>query len=216
MSSKKYDENCTATLCEIGYEDQVFSLTDEEEKDVKKPALLLHSCCGPCSTAVVESLVKSYQITVYYYNPNITDEKEYRKRRDVQAEFIGKFNSRIDSPDHICFIEGEYDRDEFFTVSKGMEDAPEGGVRCIECFRLRLEHTAMYAMLHGFDVFTTTLSISPHKDHESLRRIGGEIALRYGLVFLDEDFSRSYQRSVELSKLYGLYRQKFCGCDFAR
>lgn len=180
--------------------------------------LLLHSCCGPCSTAVLERLIGEYQVTVFYYNPNITDFEEYEHRKRVQKEFIDAYNSQNLLGAHIDFIEGDYDRDSFFEVAQGLESEPEGGLRCEQCFRLRLERTAQMAKKLGIHTFGTTLTVSPYKNYELITMIGTEFACKYDLDWLDRDFKKKagYQRSIEMSKEYGLYRQHFCGCDFAR
>jgi predicted adenine nucleotide alpha hydrolase (AANH) superfamily ATPase len=182
-----------------------------------KPALLLHSCCGPCSTAVVERLAPRYRVTIFFYNPNITESAEYERRRAAQLEFVKRYNASADRADILEYIEGAYEPAVFEAAARGLADAPEGGARCRVCFRLRLEKTAETAVLRGFDAFTTTLTVSPHKDYATIARIGGEISLRYRIDYLAEDFKKGdgYRRSVELSKRYGLYRQSTCGCRFA-
>jgi predicted adenine nucleotide alpha hydrolase (AANH) superfamily ATPase len=186
-------------------------------KTVEKPPLLLHSCCGPCSTAVVERLSPSYRLTVFFYNPNIYGEDEYDRRREAQLDFIRQYNGDRNAADRILFMEGPRDFDVFEAAARGLADAPEGGARCELCFRLRLEKTAETAVLNGFDAFATTLSVSPHKDYDAITRIGGELGLRYRIRYLAEDFKKQggFQRSAELSKQYRLYRQNRCGCRFA-
>ncbi len=185
--------------------------------DKRKP-LLLHSCCGPCSTAVLERLIGEFDVTVFYYNPNITDPEEYLLRKTVQKDFIKAFNAANSMGARINFIEGDYDTDSFYKVAKGLESEPEGGLRCTECFKLRLERTAKKAVELGIDTFGTTLTVSPYKNYKLITAIGENFAQMYGLSWLDRDFKKKggYQRSIELSKEYGLYRQHFCGCDFAR
>ena len=184
----------------------------------KRPKLMLHSCCGPCSTAVIERLMGEYEITIFFYNPNITDEEEYEKRRKTQIEFIEAFNEKASPEDKVIFHEGEYFPAEFFRAAKGFESEPEGGKRCTECFKLRLERTAVEAKLNGYDYFGTTLTVSPHKNYQLISEIGNELSASYGLSFLDMDFKKKagYQRSVALSKEYGLYRQNYCGCGFSK
>ena len=183
-----------------------------------KPALLLHSCCGPCSAPVIEELAYEFAVTVYFYNPNITDRDEYIKRLESQKKFIDEFNNRISRPDNVCFIEGEYDPESFLCAAIGFEEEPEGGERCRKCFRLRLEKTAETAILRGFDCFATTLSASPYKNYSAISEIGKDICARYGIGFIDRDFKKNggYQRSLELSKKYSLYRQGYCGCEFSK
>jgi predicted adenine nucleotide alpha hydrolase (AANH) superfamily ATPase len=190
---------------------------DSLEKKVDRLSLILHSCCGPCSSSVIERLAGEFNITVLYYNPCITDEEEYKKRRAAQNQFIEKFNAeRIDLPD-INFIEGPYEPGAFFEATKGHEEDPEGGQRCSICFRQRLEKAAETAAFMGFDIFGTTLTVSPHKNYEIISAIGKDIAARYGVSFLDRDFKKQdgFKRSIELSKKYNLYRQNYCGCVYS-
>lgn len=190
---------------------------DTLNKRVEKPALMLHSCCGPCSSSVIERLAGEFGITVFFYNPCITDEDEYRKRREAQIKLIEQYNrNRVDISD-IRFIEGPYEPGAFLETVRGHEEDPEGGARCSLCFKQRLEKTAQEAMLCGCDYFGTTLTVSPHKNFEIISGIGREIASRYGLSFLDRDFKKQdgFKRSIELSKKYGLYRQSYCGCEYS-
>ncbi len=188
------------------------------QETVRKPSLLLHSCCGPCSTAVVERLVDEFDVTVFFYNPCITDEEEYKRRRDSQIKFIDKFNEEKIGMTKVYFKEGEYRPTEFFKAAEGLEEEPEGGARCTVCFTQRLEKTAEAARMGGFDYFATTLTVSPHKNYKLISEIGRSIALRYGLSFLDRDFKKKdgFKRSIELSKKYELYRQDYCGCEFSK
>ena len=177
------------------------------------PRLLLHSCCAPCSSYVLEYLSQYFAITVLYYNPNIFPEEEYRKRVAEQQRLIAELPAK----NPIAFIEGRYQPEEFFAVAKGLEDVPEGGERCRKCFRLRLEETAKLASAGGYDYFTTTLSISPLKNADALNEIGQEVAEIYKVPHLPSDFKKrgGYQRSIELSREYELYRQNFCGCVYS-
>ncbi|MDR2355286.1 MAG: epoxyqueuosine reductase QueH [Clostridiales Family XIII bacterium] len=188
-----------------------------DETFAAKPALLLHSCCGPCSTAVVERLAPRYRIAIFFYNPNISDREEYEKRRAAQVDFVKRYNASTGGFDAVEYIEGAYEPAVFEAAVRGLEAVPEGGARCRVCFRLRLEKTTETAVLRGFDAFSTTLTVSPHKDYETIARIGREIGLRYRIDYLSEDFKKrdGYRRSVELAKRYGLYRQSGCGCRFA-
>ena len=188
-----------------------------DRPETKKPRLLLHSCCGPCSTSVIERLACTYQITVFFYNPNIHDTEEYEKRKKTQIQFLNQLNSSNLYEDKIDFIEGEYDPESFFEVSRGLEEEREGGARCEKCFILRLERTAVKAKTHGFDTFATTLTVSPYKNYTLIAEIGRRLAFQYGLSYLDIDFKKKdgYRRSIELSKQYGLYRQHYCGCLFS-
>ncbi len=184
----------------------------------EKPKLLLHSCCGPCSTAVVERLEPNYDMTLFFYNPNITDQEEYTLRITSQAQYLQCYNQSRTASDEVFLIEGKYDRERFLKAVEGLEAEPEGGSRCARCIFLRLEQTADEADKRGFPFFGTTLSVSSHKDHALILRLGTELAQQRGLGFLNEDFKKraGYQRSIELSKQYGLYRQNYCGCEFSR
>lgn len=195
----------------------VLNLENINDTRMIKPTILLHSCCGPCSTAVVEQLSGRYDITIFFYNPNITDKDEYEKRRTAQLDFIEKYNNRIDSRNRIAYLDGAYEPELFYMAVKGLEKEPEGGKRCTPCFQLRLEKTAETASMSGFDTFGTTLTISPYKNFELIYKLGMELGMRYGLTFLGEDFKKNggYQRSIELSKEYHLYRQHYCGCGFS-
>ncbi len=182
-------------------------------KNGKIPKLLLHSCCGPCSTYVLEYLSKYFKVTVLYYNPNIFPEEEYFKRLETQKKAISamKFKNPVD------LMEIGYEHDLFLGVSSGLEEEPEGGKRCNKCFLLRLEKTAECAKKSGYDCFTTTLSVSPHKNAELINNIGMEISEKYGVKYLVADFKKreGYKRSIVLSNEYELYRQEYCGCEFA-
>lgn len=183
-----------------------------------KNTLLLHSCCGPCSTACIERLVGTYKITVFFYNPNITEKDEYDRRKDAQIKFIEAYNEKLRDEDKVEFIEGEYLPEEFYKAALGLETEPEGGARCTECFRLRLERTAQAALRTGNTIFGTTLTVSPHKNYDLVSAIGCELANKYQIEFLDVDFKKKagFQRSIQMSKEYGLYRQNYCGCKFSK
>ncbi len=189
----------------------------EEINDSCVPTLLLHSCCAPCSTYVLEYLSKYFEITVYYYNPNIYPPEEFEYRMEEQSRFITEFMTNNPDVNPIHFVAGEYESDRFYEVSKGLENEPERGKRCTECFKLRLTESAKLAALEGFDFFTTTLSISPHKDAELLNTLGEEIAKEYGIKYLYSDFKKKggFLRSTEISKEYNMYRQDYCGCVFS-
>lgn len=188
---------------------------DEVIKGLEKtPTLLLHSCCAPCSSYVLTYLSEFFEITVFYYNPNITSEEEYRKRTEEVERLIHEL-----SPVHpIHFIEGTYEPARFLEAAKGYETDPEGGERCKKCFELRLSETAKVAAEGKYDYFTTTLTISPLKNAALLNEIGEAEAEKTGTVFLPSDFKKKngYLQSIELSKLYGLYRQDYCGCGFSK
>ena len=203
--------------CVFTNEEMGMMPADALDRKIDRMSLLLHSCCGPCSSSVIERLAGEFNITVLYYNPCITKEEEYKKRRAAQIQFIEKFNAeRIDLPD-IGFIEGPYEPGAFLELTKGHEEDPEGGQRCSLCFRQRLEKAAETAAFQGFDLFGTTLTVSPHKNFEIISAIGKDIAARYGIGFLDRDFKKQdgFKRSIELSRKYGLYRQNYCGCKFS-
>lgn len=178
-----------------------------------RPRLLLHACCGPCSSAVLEQLRRRFDITILYYNPNIWPEAEYRRRADELAAFVAHFAPEGD----VKLVEDRYLPDEFYAAARGLEEEPERGARCTRCYALRLERAAEFAAQHGFDYVCTTLSISPHKDAERLNRLGMAAAERQGVRWLPGDFKKKegYKRSLQLSSEYGLYRQDYCGCEFS-
>lgn len=193
-------------------------IVNESTENQNKEALLLHSCCGPCSTAVIERLYPDYDITVFYYNPCITDGDEYEKRKENQIKFIEEFNKTADPKDTISFLEGDYKPDDYLNHVKGFESEPEGGARCQLCFEQRLAETAEKAKSLGLNLFTTTLTVSPHKNYQVIKEIAMECAKEKGVEFLDMDFKKKagFQRSVELAKEYELYRQDYCGCQFSK
>lgn len=176
--------------------------------------LLLHSCCAPCSSYCIEYLSQYFKVTVFYYNPNISMEEEYRKRVNEQKRFIESFPAA----NPVDFIEGDYELDKFFEIARGLEHCREGSERCFKCYRLRLEKTAELAKELGYDYFTTTLSISPLKNSAKLNEIGYELGESTGVKYLLSDFKKreGYKRSTELSKQYGLYRQNYCGCVYSK
>lgn len=184
----------------------------------KKPGVLMHACCGPCSTSCVERTAEDYSLTLYYYNPNITDREEYYLRRDTLLQFLRTFNEEHRDIFTVGFLEGAYEPERFIEKALPLADEPEGGRRCELCFALRLTETAGMAKELGMEYFTTTMSVSPHKNYEKIRKLGLALQEETGVKFLDIDFKKKngFGRSVELSKKYGLYRQNFCGCDFAR
>lgn len=187
-------------------------LQELQQQDVKH--LLLHSCCAPCSSYVIEYLSRYFQITVFYYNPNISAEEEYRKRVLEQQRFIKEFPTKYP----VDFVEGDYEPRVFFDTVKGYEQCKEGGERCFLCYELRLKKTAQLAAEKGYDYFTTTLTISPLKNSVKLNEIGLRLGEEYGVPYLLSDFKKKegYKRSIELSKEYGLYRQNYCGCAYSR
>ncbi len=176
-----------------------------------KPSLLLHACCGVCSSSVLEKLNPYFKITVLYYNPNIYPEAEYQKRFTTLKELIEKMKMDIE------IMEIGYDSEKFENIAKGLEQEKEGGERCTKCFHLRLEETAIIAKEKKYDYFCTTLSVSPYKDSQKLNKIGKVLEEKYNVKYLYSDFKKKegYKRSNELSKKYGLYRQDYCGCKYS-
>ena len=184
------------------------------EKEDRIPHLLLHACCAPCSSYVLEYLAQYMQITVFFYNPNITRTEEYRKRVEEEKRLIRELPAKYP----VAFLEGSYEPDQFFEAVKGLEKEPEGGKRCEVCFKLRLEEAARIAAENGdFDFFTTSLTISPLKNADLLNEVGEAAGEKYGIPFLPSDFKKKngYKRSIELSREYDLYRQDYCGCIFS-
>lgn len=206
--------------------------------------LFLHSCCAPCSSYCLEYLRQYFEVTVFYYNPNISMPEEYRHRVEEQKRLIGELNAQADaamsqnmeemteaksggtvnaektgsSLNRISFVEGAYEPERFYEIAKGLEDCPEGGERCFACYELRLREAAQMAKEGGYDYFTTTLTISPLKNAQKLNEIGQRLAGEYGVAYLLSDFKKKggYQRSIELSREHGLYRQDYCGCVFSK
>ena len=178
------------------------------------PTLLLHSCCAPCSSAVLERLSRHFRITVFYYNPNIEPSAEYQKRTAEHKRFLTLCRDVMPAG----FRQGPYDPESFERIARGREQEREGGSRCRLCYELRLRRTAETAKREGFDYFATTLSVSPYKDAQALNEIGARLAEEYGVPYLFSDFKKKngYLRSIELSRQYGLYRQDFCGCRYSR
>ena len=189
----------------------------EMEKQINhlndKKTLLLHACCAPCSSAVLERIAEYFDITILYYNPNITEKEEYEKRLQELEKFVNEINL-----DNIKVMPGRYQPEEFFEMSKGLEQEKERGKRCYQCYKLRLEETAKIAEQQNFDFFTTTLSISPYKNSKWLNEIGVDLDKKYQPTYLYADFKKKngYKRSIELSKQYNLYRQDYCGCIYSK
>lgn len=188
---------------------------DETLKNLKGvPKLLLHVCCAPCSSYVLEYLANYFEITVFYYNPNIDTDEEYLKRKDESERFVREFKTKY--PVH--FVGLSHLQDEFNEVIKGMEEEKEGGIRCFACYKLRLEKACLYAKKNSFDYFTTTLTISPLKNSKKINEIGCELEQKYDIRYLYSDFKKKegYKRSIVLSHEYNLYRQNYCGCKYSK
>ncbi|MBO5896053.1 MAG: epoxyqueuosine reductase QueH [Clostridia bacterium] len=179
----------------------------------QKPTLLLHACCAPCSSAVLEVLAEHFDLTIFFYNPNISPKSEFDYRLEELHRLLREMNLT-----EITIISPDYDEREFFNIAKGKEELPEGGARCKDCYLLRLKKTAEYAKNGGFDYFTTTLSVSPYKNAQALNEIGCALSEEYGVKYLISDFKKGdgYKRSCQLSREYNLYRQNYCGCGFSK
>ncbi len=197
----------------VNYQKKLENLLALLVQQQRVPSLLLHACCAPCSSYVLEYLSSFFKITVFSYNPNIAPEKEYQARLTEQIRLIREMPAKYP----IGFLEGEYTPSDFYRCAQGMETLPEGGARCFACYRLRLEETARQANAGGFDYFASTLSLSPYKNAQKLNEIGQALAQIYQVAWLPNDFKKNngYQRSIELSRLYHLYRQDYCGCLFS-
>lgn len=197
------------------YQKELDKLISGIASDKGAKTLLLHSCCAPCSSYVLEYLSEYFSITLFYYNPNIYPPEEYEKRVDEQENLIKEINRKIKNK--VSFIEGKYDSDRFYEMARGLENVKEGGERCFKCYELRLREAALLAKQLKFDYFTTTLSISPMKNAHKLNEIGERLAAEYNIAHLTSDFKKKngYKRSIELSKEYNLYRQDYCGCVFS-
>lgn len=197
----------------INYQIELDKIINSIDKS-NPPRLFLHSCCAPCSSYTLEYLSNYFDITVYYFNPNISPKEEFDKRFAEQKRLINSLPAK----NPIKLVLGEYDYNDFLQIARGLENVAEGGERCFRCYRLRLESTARIAKEQGFDYFCTTLSISPLKNSQKINQIGYEVAQKYGIKWLPSDFKKreGYKRSIELSKEYNLYRQSFCGCIFSK
>ncbi len=199
---------------QINYQKELDKTIDRLQAQGRVPTLLLHACCAPCSSYVLEYLSSYFRITVLYYNPNISPRTEYEVRAAELERLIGEMETVYP----VSLVVGEYEPEKFYRMAKGLEALPEGGERCFRCYRQRLRRAAETAREGKFDYFTTTLSISPLKNAAKLNEIGLELAEEYGVEYLTSDFKKKngYQRSVELSARYHLYRQNYCGCIFSR
>ena len=207
-------KNLKGYKCMINYQKELDKLTADIENSQIRPRLLLHSCCAPCSSYVLDYLYKWFDITVYYYNPNIYPYDEYIKRKNEQLRLIKEFNLEGKKFD---FIDADYNCDTFIKLSEGLESEPEGQNRCHKCYELRLKRTAECAKEYNYDFFATTLTVSPYKNAQIINNIGAKIEAQFGVKYLYSDFKKKngYLRSIELSKQYNLYRQNYCGCMFS-
>ena len=198
----------------VNYQKELEKIILANERSGHIPSVLLHCCCAPCSSYCLEYLSRSFYVTAFYYNPNITDEQEYRKREEELKRLIG----RQPYLNEVRFAGGTYEKELFFAAARGLEAVPEGGERCFRCYELRLAETARLAAEGQYDYFTTTLTISPLKNAEKLNETGMRLSDEYGVKWLPSDFKKrgGYQRSIELSGEYGLYRQNYCGCVYSR
>ena len=197
----------------MNYQKELDRLLERLKSEERVPRLLLHSCCAPCSSYVLEYLNRYFEITVFYYNPNIYPESEYTKRIWEQQELI----SRMPFLRPESFLAGPYDQERFYEMARGLEHVKEGGERCLKCYELRLSEAARMAVKTEADYFTTTLSISPLKNADRLNEIGMRLGEEYGVPYLPSDFKKKngYKRSIDLSREYDLYRQDYCGCEFS-
>lgn len=192
------------------FDRQMDKIINTLAKEGKKPKLLMHACCAPCSTSCIERVNDKFDLTVFFYNPNMDTKEEYSRRAEEEIKLCKELK--------IKYVVEEYNSSEFYTAVRGHEEDAEGGNRCKICFNLRLEKTAKFAKEEGFDYFTTTLTVSPLKNASLLNEVGKECEEKYGISFLPSDFKKKngYLRSIQLSKEYNLYRQNYCGCVFSR
>ncbi len=198
----------------INYQKELEKIIDFHVEKNEVPTLLLHACCAPCSSYVLEYLSQYFKIDILFYNPNISSPDEYQHRAEELIRLIGEMNFKHP----VTPVIETYHPDEFYRYIEGLEQCPEGGERCFKCYELRLTHTADIASKKHYDYFTTTLSISPLKNAEKLNSIGRKLENQYHVRYLYSDFKKKngYKRSVELSGKYRLYRQNFCGCRFSK
>jgi len=198
----------------INYQHQLDRIIETNKREDITPSLLLHSCCAPCSSYTIEYLSKYFKITVLYYNPNISSAEEYEKRKSEQIRLIHS----MPTDNEVEIMDCDYNPKEFFDIAKGYEQCKEGYERCFRCYRLRLNKTALEAKKNNFDYFCTTLSISPLKNAQKINEIGFDIEKEIGVKWLPSDFKKreGYKRSIELSHIYHLYRQNYCGCVYSK
>lgn len=198
----------------MNYQLELEKIIDENQKLNRVPTLLLHACCAPCSSYVLEYLSNYFKITVFYYNPNITPYEEYQKRIEEVKNLIKQIPTKYP----VSLIEGQYENEIYEQMIRGKEEEKEGGSRCYLCYQLRMKMTAKLAKEQQFDYFTTTLSISPYKNANWINEIGKKLEQEFNIPYLYSDFKKKggYQRSIELSKKYKLYRQDYCGCIYSK
>ena len=196
------------------YQKELEKLIEQQQREGVKPSLLLHSCCAPCSSYVLEYLAPYFNICDFYYNPNISPKQEYEDRKEELVRLIKEMGLSAE----VTFLEGTYQPEDFFAMAKGLENLPEGGERCFKCYEMRLRESAKIAKEQGAEYFGTTLTISPLKNAQKLNELGERLAEEYGVKYLPSDFKKKngYKRSVELSAQYELYRQNYCGCVFSK
>lgn len=198
----------------MNYQKKLDEILEELKGNEKVPTLLLHACCAPCSSYVLEYLSNYFKITIYYYNPNIYPVDEYTRRINELKEFVKVFKTK----NEVSFKEEEYKIEAFYKSVKGLEKLGERSERCYNCYKFRMERSAIYAKENNYDYFTTTLSISPYKNSNWINEIGALLEEKYGIKYLYSDFKKrnGYKRSLELSKIYNLYRQSYCGCVYSK
>lgn len=198
----------------MNYHKKMEDIIEENKKNNLVPTILLHSCCAPCSSHVIDVLSKHFNITILYYNPNIEPYEEYLKRKEEEIRFIKEYNNT----NRLDIIDCDYDNEKYHELVKGLEDCKEGGNRCFKCYRMRLEYTAIKAKELNYDYFGTTLTVSPYKNSQKLNEIGEELENKYNIKYLYSDFKKNngYKHSIEMSKEYNLYRQNYCGCIYSQ
>ena len=198
----------------MNYQKKMEDIIEENKKNNLVPTILLHSCCAPCSSHVIDVLSKHFNITILYYNPNIEPYEEYLKRKEEEIRFIKEYNNT----NRLDIIDCDYDNEKYHELVKGLEDCKEGGNRCFKCYRMRLEYTAIKAKELNYDYFGTTLTVSPYKNSQKLNEIGEELEKIYNIKYLYSDFKKNngYKHSIEMSKEYNLYRQNYCGCIYSQ
>ena len=196
------------------YHKKMEDIIKENQKNNLVPTILLHSCCAPCSSHVIDVLSKNFNITILYYNPNIEPYEEYLKRKEEEIRFIKEY----DNTNRLDIIDCDYDTEKYHELVKGLEDCKEGGNRCFKCYRMRLEYTAIKAKELNYDYFGTTLTVSPYKNSQKLNEIGEELEKKYNIKYLYSDFKKNngYKHSIEMSKEYNLYRQNYSGCIYSQ